>query len=293
MEAPEPSGPGSGDVEEASLSPENPGVVDKVAPGGPMAGVSRTARGGGVGRASYGLLGLLDVIRMQDEDLVTLALGTELTSLGMDLQATRLASSIGLPWADNPTSAHLPYVLPSCYLDPTPSLPRAAFDSMSDEVLLYSFYAMPGDVLQSHAAEQLYRRGWRYHGEKQLWFTAKPKGSASRDGEAIPVPVNPGPTDPWFVFNVKVWQRSDCPAEEMPSIIAGFVPEAEIADAARQAETHANRADAEAAQIAAAAGAVVEASSSEDGSAAASGGRRRVSSSNGSAGVPTHGDLVP
>jgi len=129
-----------------------------------MAGVSPAARGGGIGRASFGLHGLLDVIRLHDEDVVTLALGAELTSLGMDLQATRLASSIGLPWADKPTCAQLPFVLPSCYLEPTPSLPSAAFDSMPDDVLLYAFYSMPGDLLQSHAAAELYRRAWFYHG---------------------------------------------------------------------------------------------------------------------------------
>ena len=36
----------------------------------------------------FGLLGLLSVIRMQDPDLTTLALGTDLTTLGLNLNSS-------------------------------------------------------------------------------------------------------------------------------------------------------------------------------------------------------------
>lgn len=273
---------------------EDPGVIDSVAPGGPMAGVSKSARGGGTGRSSFGLLGLLDVIRMQDEDLVTLALGTELSSLGVNLQASRLANHMGLPWADNPSTERLPFVLPSCYLDLTSSLPQAAFSSMPAEVLLYSFYSMTGDVLQSCAAEQLYQTGWFYNGEQQLWYTrkdgsAKDSASASSSSATPASRGPPRPTDKWVFFNVKVWQKAEHPGEGMDRVIAGFVPAEEIFETARQARAHADRADAEAATIAAAAGASLEDAGADAASAGGSssrGGRssssrRRASSSQG------------
>ena len=46
----------------------------------------------------FGLLGLLSVIRMSDPDLTTLALGTDLTTLGLNLNlsASSTASTLGL-----------------------------------------------------------------------------------------------------------------------------------------------------------------------------------------------------
>ena len=35
----------------------------------------------------------------------------------------------------------------------------------------YMFYQMPKDVVQVHAAKELYRRNWRYHKEMRHWYT--------------------------------------------------------------------------------------------------------------------------
>ncbi len=35
------------------------------------------------------------------------------------------------------------------------------------------FYAMPKDVVQGLAAQELYRREWRYHGELRIWLKAR------------------------------------------------------------------------------------------------------------------------
>jgi CCR4-NOT transcription complex subunit 2 len=51
----------------------------------------------------FGLLGLLSVIRMTDPDLTTLALGTDLTTLGLNLNSPEnLYKTFGSPWADQP-----------------------------------------------------------------------------------------------------------------------------------------------------------------------------------------------
>jgi hypothetical protein len=41
----------------------------------------------------------------------------------------------------------------------------------SEETLFYIFYAMPQDVLQDAAAQELYNRHWRYHKEHGVWLT--------------------------------------------------------------------------------------------------------------------------
>ena len=51
----------------------------------------------------FGLLGLLGVIRMSDPDVTTLALGTDLTTLGLNLNSPEpLYKTFGSPWSDAP-----------------------------------------------------------------------------------------------------------------------------------------------------------------------------------------------
>lgn len=51
----------------------------------------------------FGLLGLLGVIRMSDPDLTTLALGTDLTGLGLHLNSPEnVYKTFASPWAEAP-----------------------------------------------------------------------------------------------------------------------------------------------------------------------------------------------
>ena len=45
------------------------------------------------------------------------------------------------------------------------------FNKFSNETLFYTFYYMPRDTLQIHAAEELHKRKWRYNTEYAMWFT--------------------------------------------------------------------------------------------------------------------------
>jgi CCR4-NOT transcription complex subunit 2 len=57
--------------------------------GDPSVGDDKAATGG-AGQSRFGLTGLLSVIRMTDPDLNTLALGTDLTTLGLNLNSTEV-----------------------------------------------------------------------------------------------------------------------------------------------------------------------------------------------------------
>lgn len=62
----------------------------------------------------YGLMGLLGVIRMQDPDLTTLALGTDLTGLGLHLNSPEnVYSTFASPWAEQPLKAEPEYLVSS------------------------------------------------------------------------------------------------------------------------------------------------------------------------------------
>lgn len=124
----------------------------------------------------FGLLGLLSVIRMTDPDLNVLALGTDLTTLGLNLNSPEaLYPSFASPWTDGTslTRRYEPeYYLPLCYYMQAPMQPpQLKLPLFSDDTLFYIFYSMPKDVLQLAAAYELYNRDWRYHKELQRWFT--------------------------------------------------------------------------------------------------------------------------
>ena len=64
----------------------------------------------------FGLLGLLSVIRMNDPDLTSLALGIDLTTLGLNLNSTdNLYKTFASPWSDEPAKGEPEYCIPSCY----------------------------------------------------------------------------------------------------------------------------------------------------------------------------------
>jgi CCR4-NOT transcription complex subunit 2 len=78
----------------------------------------------------FGLLGLLSVIRMSDPDLTTLALGTDLTTLGLNLNSREnLYKTFASPWADGPVRGEPEFTLPQCYVQQAPRLQVKAHNS--------------------------------------------------------------------------------------------------------------------------------------------------------------------
>lgn len=64
----------------------------------------------------FGMLGLLSVIRMSDPDLTSLALGIDLTTLGLNLNSTEnLHKAFGSPWSDEPAKGDPEFTVPQCY----------------------------------------------------------------------------------------------------------------------------------------------------------------------------------
>lgn len=119
----------------------------------------------------YGLLGLLSVIRMTDPDRNTLGLGTDLTTLGLNLNADVLYSTFASPWSDTPSTVQPQFMLPACY-NMKSSHPKTEHLQEYDlGTLFFMFYSMPADVSQGLAAQELFKRKWKYNKSTQIWFS--------------------------------------------------------------------------------------------------------------------------
>lgn len=145
----------------------------------------------------WGMTGLLSVIRMTDPDLNTLALGTDLTTLGLNLNSTEvLYATFSYPCVENPCRREPDYVLPYCYYMQPPALKTSHLSKFQLETLFYIFYNMPKDTLQVYAAKELYNRDWRYHKELKLWFA---RDTSQGGGQQ--------PAGSYIYFDINSWER--------------------------------------------------------------------------------------
>lgn len=149
----------------------------------------------------FGLLGLLSVIRMSDPDLTTLALGTDLTTLGLNLNSREnLYKTFASPWADGPSRGEPEFSIPSCYIQQAPRLQPGYFTKFREDTLFYIFYSMPNDEAQVYASNELYNKGWFYHRELQMWLTHVPKVEPL-------VKTQTYERGSYFFFDPTVWER--------------------------------------------------------------------------------------
>ncbi|KAL5211367.1 hypothetical protein ABZP36_022214 [Zizania latifolia] len=115
-------------------------------------------------------------IRMNDPDLASLALGIDLTTLGLNLNSPdNLYKTFGSPWSNEPAKGDPDFHIPACYsAEQPPALTPIHFQKFQTPTLFYIFYSMPKDEAQLCAAHELYNRGWFYHRELRLWLTRIP-----------------------------------------------------------------------------------------------------------------------
>ncbi|CAG4966141.1 unnamed protein product [Parnassius apollo] len=129
----------------------------------------------------FGIVGLLTFIRAAESDpsLVSLALGQDLTALGLNLNSPdNLYLTFAGPWADTPCRPQdMDYHVPPEYLINGAIREKLAplrLSRYKEDLLFYLFYCFVGDVLQIAAAAELYNREWRYHMEEKVWISQAP-----------------------------------------------------------------------------------------------------------------------
>ncbi|GAW81056.1 hypothetical protein, conserved [Plasmodium gonderi] len=122
-------------------------------------------------RTNYGLMGILKVIRKKDPELNILALGTDLTTLGLNLNSPDfLFTSLTSPICDDPTYKEDYFLKPNSYLNTRFQIRLSLLLKLQTETLFYIFYNLPRDILQAYAASELYLRKWTYHMNYKKWF---------------------------------------------------------------------------------------------------------------------------
>ncbi|GMF41836.1 unnamed protein product [Phytophthora fragariaefolia] len=135
----------------------------------------------------YGLLGMLHtIIRPGNDSKKNLAMGCDLTSLGLNLNSAEpLHPTFASPWSEEQLTKEPQFSLPMCYYNQPPVLKTTHLSKFHLETLFFIFYSMPKDVLQAYAAQELYSREWRYHAELKTWLKrASPADAALLAGNA-------------------------------------------------------------------------------------------------------------
>lgn len=154
----------------------------------------------------YGLPGLLSMIPLESPDYSSLAMGQDLTVLGLDLSRpdnSPLHPTFGSPFVESNAKPVIPpdFTLPAAYTVTNVPPLHSKMNSFSAETLLAIFYQFPRDILQELAAQELYNRDWRWHIKLQQWMMKDPD---------LPQPVRTTPTQErgWYLFfDVTNWRR--------------------------------------------------------------------------------------
>lgn len=124
----------------------------------------------------YGLNGVLSLLRGEVSDLNTVALGTDVNFLGLDLSTetdgVKLSKTFASPWVETSRSEVEPqFTTPAEFkIDGVPGV-EEKLGLFTDETLFYIFYTRPRDTLQELSARELMNRNWRYHKDLTVWLT--------------------------------------------------------------------------------------------------------------------------
>uniref|UniRef100_A0A671RDU2 CCR4-NOT transcription complex subunit 2 n=1 Tax=Sinocyclocheilus anshuiensis TaxID=1608454 RepID=A0A671RDU2_9TELE len=120
----------------------------------------------------FGMIGLLTFIRAAETDpgMVHLALGSDLTTLGLNLNSPEnLYPKFASPWASAPCR---PQDIGDIHFNKT--LAAIKLGRYGEDLLFYLYYMNGGDLLQLLSAVELFNRDWRYHKEERVWITRAP-----------------------------------------------------------------------------------------------------------------------
>jgi CCR4-NOT transcription complex subunit 2 len=154
----------------------------------------------------YGLPGLLSMIPLDSPDYSSLAVGQDLTVLGLDLSRPDnlpLHPTFGSPFVESNAKPVIPadFKLPAAYTVTNVPPLHSKLPSFSAETLLAIFYQHPRDIIQEVAANELYNRDWRWHIKLQQWMMKDPDLPA-------PIRISPKVERGWYLFfDVTNWRR--------------------------------------------------------------------------------------
>ncbi|KAK3592344.1 hypothetical protein CHS0354_021678 [Potamilus streckersoni] len=155
----------------------------------------------------FGIVGLLTFIKAAETDpnLIALAPGMDLTTLGLNLNSPEnLYSTFQSPWVDMPCRPQdIDFHVPAEYLTNIfirDKLAPIKLNRYTEDLLFFLFYMNGGDVLQLAAAAELYTRDWRYHKDERVWITRAP-------GVEPIVKTNTYERGTYYFFDAQNWRK--------------------------------------------------------------------------------------
>jgi len=86
------------------------------------------------------------------------------------------------------------------------------------ETLFYMFFAMPRDILQACAAQELYRREWKYHGEFKTWFKLRTPTELQQNQPSVS----------YSYFDVQAWETRLFTNAFRGNLAAGMLSEEDV-----------------------------------------------------------------
>ena len=162
---------------------------------------------GGLG-TEFGMTGLFALLKAEERDVRSLVVGADLTQVGLNLNSNDpLHAAFATPWAKEPPLQPLEpfFTLPSSYRISQPSLKISNLKKFEPATLMWIFYAMPRDLMQAHAAVELYARDWRFHKDLKLWFRQEQAQARQHPGRNSPQPT--GGANVFVYFDLNAWDR--------------------------------------------------------------------------------------
>ena len=142
-----------------------------------------------------------------------------MTTFGLNLNANEtLYPNFTSPLSEAGQNEDPQVKVPQCYMIHPPSVKLDQFSKFQVETLFYMFYQLPKDILQALAAQELYKRDWRYHGELTMWL--KPRSQQEM--------MQSHPNIQFVYFDTKAWETRPFNAPIRGNLVAGIIPEEEI-----------------------------------------------------------------
>lgn len=130
--------------------------------------------------------------------------------------------------SDHPTQPELKVNVPLSYKIPRMQMKTGHLEGFQPETLLYIFYSLPHDILQAYAAQELYRKGWRYQKDLRLWFrqgSSASSGNGSSSATAADGSADDASSQPTY-FDVTTWETRPYLGDPK-ELVVGFLSEKE------------------------------------------------------------------
>ncbi len=109
------------------------------------------------------------------------------------------------PFSDNQARAYeIDYQVPVEYqmgMQIREKLPQVNFSTLNEDTLFFLFYLFGNDYVQLTAANELYKRDWRYHKEERLWLTRIKNIMPDQKYDTYETGV-------YCVFDVPLWRKT-------------------------------------------------------------------------------------